>query len=251
MLQQARTGNVSILCHMPDDQHRRAGSLGIPQQPCRAFPHLSHTARRRFQIACVHGLDRIDDQEPRFFMFGLKQDIANLRSGHNQKRISAGPQTAGPHGSLLFRLFAGNIQNLDLFLAETHGHVQQDRGFADTGVAAQQHKAPGNDPPAQHPVKFVDAGFHTADGFGRDAADSPGPGVFGKMDIPLLFRFGFQLFAERVPRSAFRAFPQPGSRHIAAVLADIAYLCLCFSHSSVPLAPAPCFLFQPLSYGKS
>ena len=251
MLQQARTCNVSILCHMPDDQHRRAGSLGIPQQPRRAFPHLSHTARRRFQVTCVHGLDGIDDQEPRFFMIGLKQDIADFRSGHDQKGIRAGSQTPGPHGSLLFRLFAGNIQNFYLFLTKPHGRVQKNRRFTDTGIAAQQYKASGNDAPAQHPVKFMDTGFHTADGSGSHAADSSGPGVFGKMDIALLFRFGFQLFAERVPRPAFRAFPQPGSRHIAAVLADIAYLCLCFSHSSVPLVPAPCFPYQPLSCGKN
>ncbi len=49
VLQHARSGQCSLLGHVPDKNNRRAALLGVARELRRAFAHLRHRARRRLQ----------------------------------------------------------------------------------------------------------------------------------------------------------------------------------------------------------
>ena len=64
------------------------------------------------------------------------------------------------HFQLALTLFAGDVENR-FPLADAPTELQQQRGFADTGCAADQNQRAAHGAAAEHTVKFTDSGRKT------------------------------------------------------------------------------------------
>ena len=118
------------------------------------------------------------------------------------------------HLQLTLALLTRDIENR-LALADTAAELQQQRGFANAGRAADQNQRPTHGTAAEHAVKFTDAcrkpqfllGIQFRDQLGlRDALGA-------RAERSLGF---FRCFHKRVPRAARRALPHPFCRLVAA-----------------------------------
>ena len=85
----------------------------------------------------------------------------------------ADPLGAQPH--LAGRLLAGDHQRRVLGgRRPLLGHVEQQGGLADAGLAGEQHHRAGHQAAAEHPVELGDAGRPGPGRLGVDVGDRPG-----------------------------------------------------------------------------
>ena len=77
------------------------------------------------------------------------------------------PEPLGPEADLRRRFLAGGVQDGP---ADAGGGLEQQRGLADTGLAAEQDQRAGDDPPAQHPIELADRRRETRDSGLTDVA---------------------------------------------------------------------------------
>ncbi len=146
MFKHARTSNGAFFGHMPDDKHSQASGFGDFAQLAGALAHLRDGPSSRFHIGQGHGLDGIDNKQCRFLLGDVLHNRAQVGFGNQQKffRQNGIPcivfvgNTIGTHLDLTFRLFTRNIQNNVIF-GELHRHLQNERTFANTRVATNQH----------------------------------------------------------------------------------------------------------------
>jgi len=71
--------------------------------------------------------------------------------------IAAARQAPGAQRHLRAALFAGDVERGQPQALQGIGGLQQQGGFADAGVAPDQHHRPGDHAAAQHPVQFGNA----------------------------------------------------------------------------------------------
>ena len=74
VLDHAGARDLPVFGDMADQDDGRARALGIADERLRAAAHLRHRAGRRFDHVGPHGLDRIDDDQPRRLAFRQRGD---------------------------------------------------------------------------------------------------------------------------------------------------------------------------------
>ena len=139
-------------------------------------------------------------------------------------------EALSPQRDLLRRFFAADIEDFPVRREMGQG-LQQQGGFADAGIAADQHHTAVHQPAAQHPVEFGDTG-RRARHFARlhlrqllQLARCRQRAVAVLARRRQRFRNGLD---QRVPRAAVRTLALPFGRLSAAFGAGINRFC--FGH---------------------
>ena len=153
----------ALLGHMAHEQKGGVLAFGNPGQGRSALPHLGHGARGATELGVVQGLDAVDDghrwpQGLEFLQhqlqvgFGQQLEISPLSSGDLCSGNFSQPAPAQLH--LLGRFLRTHVEHRG---APSHGAaaLQQQGGFADAGIPAQQHQRARHQPPTQDPIKFA------------------------------------------------------------------------------------------------
>ncbi len=159
MLDRLGAGDLAVLGDMADQQQRRAGCLGIAHQIEAGGAHLGDGAGRRIQRAGPQGLDGIDgDDAGRLAGFQGGQNVFDAGGGAQHQRRIGQVHAGGAHAHLRHRLFAGDIDGVAAILGILAQRLQDDGGFADARVAADQERGTGHQPAAGDAIEFGDAG---------------------------------------------------------------------------------------------
>ena len=105
----------------------------------------------------IHGLDGVDDDDFGLMLFQGRLNRFHADFGKQVYAFGGQFQTLRAQGDLLGGFFAGNVQH---FAALRHfgDGLQQQRGFADAGVAAEQDDRAIDQTAAQYAVEFAHAG---------------------------------------------------------------------------------------------
>ncbi len=101
---------------------------------------LADAAGRRFKSRCPDRLDRVNHHGHRLQGGGLGQDRLQRIFGKDQQVFAGDPQAFTPQTGLRSRLLSGYIQNLTAGSRQGVHRLQQQRGFADTRVPADQNQ---------------------------------------------------------------------------------------------------------------
>lgn len=160
MFQGTRSGDRTVLRDMADQQYRNVKRLRGVDQCARHFAHLGGAAGDAVDVLRNDGLCGIHDRQRRPDLFDQAQYRSQIGGGGQQHvwfdRIDAG----GAHAHLCLRFLAGNIQDdvAVTMIGDLARHIarrfQQQRRFADAGLACDQRHRSGNDAGAQHTVEF-------------------------------------------------------------------------------------------------
>ena len=169
------------------------------------------------------GLNGIDDGDGgRLTLVQGGENIGDVGFGGEQHVGVVEPQALGAQPHLGDGLFAGDINDAGPGAGERGQGLEEEGGFADAGIAANQHAGAGHEAAAGHPVQFGNAGLdagqrgafaaqaHQAGGLALGEARPLGAGNGGRA---LFLNNG-------VPFAAIIAAPGPFGRGAAAGLAD-------------------------------
>jgi len=198
---------------VPNQIQRYAGALGETDQPACALTHLRHTAGRRLQRVGVDGLNRIDDEHGRTHLRGRGQYALDIGFGQQCEIGDRQLEAFCPQSNLGCRFLAADIQRIDLIeSARSCEALQQERGLADPGVAAEQHHRALHETAAEYPVQLPDAGVEARRLLATDVAellDARRSALFGRETLTFVARAGDDGFDDAVPGFAFRALSGP------------------------------------------
>ncbi len=190
-----------------------------------------------------HGLDGVNDHQVRLFpgqdlcdgiQFGLAQETGI---------IPEGTDPVGPQFDLMQRFLAGDIEDPVPGGRYIGRRLQQQGGFADAWVAADQDQRSFDDPPAQDPVQFPETGgkadfpaflyggetdrHPVLTDPGRPSCHAAGPGHFDR------------LLYHGIPGPAGRTLAGPFGGFITAFLTEKGGLFLTRGHRAPPPRPLP------------
>ncbi len=155
MLDDAWSGDLAILGHVADEDHGGARALGEPDQRLRARADLSDGTGSGLDQIGPHCLNGIDDDETRDHPFSERRHDVLDRGLGRQLDLGAGkaePLGTQPH--LRHRLFAGDVDRALPAAGERGRDLDQQRGLADAGVAAEQQYRAAHEAAACDAVEF-------------------------------------------------------------------------------------------------
>ena len=176
VFQHARACNRAVFGNVSDQYHGDAHLFRHARQLGGAFAYLRYGTGGRSDLVGIHGLDGVDNDD---FGLMLLQGCLNRFHADFGKQVYAFGgqfQTLRAQGDLLGRFLAGNVQH---FTALRHfgDGLQQQCGFADAGVAAEQDDRAIDQTAAQYAVEFAHAGRiarHFGGGNGGEGLDGRG-----------------------------------------------------------------------------
>ena len=113
---------------------------------------------RRLELDREDRLDRVDDDERRLEPRDLLEDALDAGFGQQVQRRGADAEAIAAALDLVLGLLARRVEHRADFAREVRGRLQQQRGLADAGLAAEQHQRPGHDAAAEHAIELADAG---------------------------------------------------------------------------------------------
>ena len=223
MLQYSRTGDRTVFGHVSDQYHGDAHLFRHTRQLGGTFAHLRYGTGGGGDLVGIHGLDGVDNDDFGLMLFQGRLNRFHADFGKQVYSFGGQFQTLRAQGDLLGGFLTGNVQH---FAALRHfgDGLQQQCGFADAGVAAEQDDRAVYQTAAQYAVEFAHAGRiarHFGGGNGGEGLD--GRSVRRPRLEAGIFRFGRgQAFLKRVPLAAMRAFTLPfrGSTAAFGALVD-------------------------------
>ena len=195
--------------------------LGKADQRLRRAAHLRHRAGRGFDQVGPHGLDGIDDDQPRRLAFRQRGDDVLDRGFRRQlDRRVAQAQPLGAQAHLGDRFLAGDIDRAVAGPRQRGGGLDQQRRFADAGIARHQQHRAAHEAAAGDAVEFGDAarqarGVMRLAGEPLEREQAALGGLAAGSGGPLGAFLG-----QRVPFAAGLAFALPAGRRRPAVLAN-------------------------------
>ena len=156
VFEHAWAGDGAFLGHVTHQDHGDRALLGEASQLRGALADLGDASGRGFQCFRVHRLNRVDDDD-----FGLQRadrtdDRLKLYLGEQLDRSIHQPEAMRPQRNLLDGFFAGDVEAASR-RTDRRRRLEQQRGLADSGIAAEQDHAACDKTAAEHPVEFVDA----------------------------------------------------------------------------------------------
>ena len=110
VLHDPRAGDDALLGDVSDDQNRQVMRLGELRQPGGAVAYLVDAARRRGRFVREHGLDGVDDEDPRPQRFGLSADMRHGGFGENVDVPVLQAEPLGVHAELAGRFFPRDVE---------------------------------------------------------------------------------------------------------------------------------------------
>ena len=227
VFEHARAGDAALFRDVTNEEDRGAGFLRVTDETRGAFAHLADRPRRRGQRFGPQRLHRIGDQQLRPHLRGLFEDALDAGFGQRAQAIQRQPQPRRAARHLRQRFLAGHVQR-----RQPAGHarqrLQQQCGFTDPRIAADQDHRAFDQTAAEHAVEFTDAGAgarvlvmqHILQRRDLGRIDLAGP-TAAPRSRRCRRRRGFQHdLGERIPRPAFAALPLPFVGLGAAFAAD-------------------------------
>ena len=154
VLQNARPRKAAFLGHVAHDEYRGARFLGKAHNRARTLPHLRHTARGAGAVLGDHGLDGVDDEHVGLQTAAFLQHAFHVVFREHVERILRHADARRAHFDLMSAFFAADIEHAAL-LAETSGHLQKQRAFADARIAADENGAAWHQTASQHAVQLL------------------------------------------------------------------------------------------------
>ena len=142
-----------FLVDVADDEDGHVFVLRVLHQAHRTFLDLRRAAGRGGQVAFVDRLDRVHDQDIGREQLGLADDLLHVGLREDVQVGRGDMQARRAQLDLAQGFLAGYIEH-----ARGFAHLQQERGFADARLAADQHKRAVHRAAAQHAVELADAG---------------------------------------------------------------------------------------------
>ena len=139
VLQQHGAGDAPFLGDVSDEHHGYAVFLGIVDADLRRGAHLRGRARPAFGLRSAHGLHAVHDDQA--VILRQRQGVVDDRVTADVEPVVKDPQPFGAQPQLRRRLFAGDIEHAPPRRRNVTADLQQQRRFADAGLAAQQHDA--------------------------------------------------------------------------------------------------------------
>ena len=185
------------------------------------MPDPCHGAGRAARSHEPHRLDRIDHHQRRVAGRGQAgSDVAQVDCGGELERRVLDAEAAGAQPGLLDGFLAGDVADAPSGARQSGSRLQQQRGFADAGVAADQDRRGRHQPSAQHAIQFGDAGGAARRRFGTagqiDECEAPaGAALGGRAGAR-----GDRLLDDAVPLFAGFAAAGPFRADRAAALTD-------------------------------
>ena len=186
-------------------------------------PNLADRTGRGLETVGPHGLDGIDDHEIRLGRFQRREDLAEICFGCEIDRAFGDLQPLGALLDLGGRLLAGDIDRLHTIAGEPRGDLEQERRFADAGIAADQRGRGWHDAATEDAVELLhthhDSGRRFGLGIQSDEFGLAGPlrARLGRGEAARRAADG--LLNQRVPLATARAFAAPFGVNFATGLA--------------------------------
>ena len=239
MLEHLRAGDAALLVDVADNECRIAAVLGRAHDAHRALAHLTDAAGRRGRLGVVHSLNGIYDQDGRLQVVDRGENGVQVRFRQHIDAAVINAEALRTHFQLALALFARDVKDRFL-LADAAAELQQQRGFANAGRAADQNQRAAHGAAAEHAVKFPDPCGKSQFFLGVQFRDQ-----FWLCDTFCARaerHFGFfRRLDQRVPCAACRALPHPFCRLIAAFGAIKNGFCtrFCF-HVTIPVCGRDC-----------
>ena len=228
VFQDLGTGNGAVFGNMADNQHGDVALFGIFEQHGSALADLADAAGRGLDPLGIEGLDRVDHNDPGGGLGQPRDDVLERGLAEQQTLFILNADPVGAHFDLLGALLAGNVENGHP--GQTYGHLKGQRGFTDTGLAAEQHERSGDKSAAEHAIEFVveqvDAlnGTLAHFGYGNRPVTVAGcaepEGVIGREGVTLGCN---ELFGIGIPCSTGGAFADPLGRFVTTGGTEVAF----------------------------
>ena len=159
VLDDAGAGDLALLGDMADKDDGGAAPLGEGDQLMRAGADLRDGTGRGLDLVGPERLDRIDDGDIRALGVERGQDVAQRRLGAQPHRRIAKAKALRAHADLGAGFLARDVDGLLAGPREGGCGLQQQRRFADAGIAADKDRRSGHEATAQHAVQFGNARF--------------------------------------------------------------------------------------------
>ena len=116
----------------PDRLAKRISAWALPRT-CVTVPGAE------FDRVGPHGLDRVDNRQPRRFAVPERRDdVLDAGLGRELDRRVGQAQPICPQTHLRDRLFAGNVDGAFACTRERRGSLDEERRFTDARIAADQ-----------------------------------------------------------------------------------------------------------------
>src|SRR5688572_387264 len=223
MLKYFRTRQASIFRDVAHQDGWHVLALGGEEELCRRFPDLPDAARRRLELGRPHRLHRVHDDERRLEARDFLQDPLDACFGQQIEGRLPHAETVAAALHLMFGFLARRVEHGADVAREVGGRLEQQRGLADAGLAAEQDQRTGNDAAAEHAIELLDAareplGLRRLD-FAVELCRARGAELRVAVSRSLGSRFRGTLLDQRIPRAAVGASAHPLRGLRAALLA--------------------------------
>ena len=222
VLDHARSCDLAVLGDMADQNDGGAGTLGKTDERLRRAAHLRDRAGRGFDRVGPHGLDRVDDDQARRLALAQRgDDVLDRGFGRKLDRRFRQPEAFRAQPHLRDRFFARNVDGAVSGLRQRGRGLDQQRRFADAGIARHQQHRAAHEAAAGDAVEFGHAGRETGRlvRFARERLERKHAAFPRRAagDRPV---GGGAFLGDRVPLAAGVALALPAPIGGAAVLAD-------------------------------
>ena len=157
MLEHFGSGYVTLLVDVAYDEGGKAVRFSAAHYRHSALTHLAHAAGRGTDFGVKHGLYGVYNYNCGFEVFGCGQNLADLSFREHINVTLGDTQPLGAHFDLPAALLTRNIQHA-LTSAYEPAELQQQRGFANTGCAANQYYAAAHSAAAEYSVQLTNTG---------------------------------------------------------------------------------------------
>ena len=212
VLEHPRTGQAALLGHVADEQDGDAAPLGLLHEAVGALTDLRDRARRRAQLRVDHRLDGVDDDRGRTNLVEGGDDGRQDALGHEPQAGRQGTEPLGPRPHLLLALLGRDVEHRLPRGRPLGQGLQQERGLADAGLAAQEGDRARHEPSAQDPVELGHAGGPSLAAAHVDLEDGHGPvRRHEPVDRPARWTDDLDLLHKGVPAAARRGSDRPTS----------------------------------------
>ena len=157
VLEHLGPGDDALLGDVADENDGEAARLRQADQRLRAAAHLRDRAGRAFEVAHIHGLDRIDDHHlgPGGHV-ERGDDIAHVRHRGERDIGAFEAEAPGAQADLVHRLLPRDVGRPGARAGHGRRGLEQECGLADAGVATHQDGRAGHQAAARDPVELRD-----------------------------------------------------------------------------------------------
>ena len=159
VLQQTRARDGAVLGDVADQERGHAAVLGGADQGAGHLPDLGDAAGGAVDLRGGDRLHGVQDQQGGFHLVQMAQHRGQVGLRRQVQVVADRPDAVGAQAYLARRLLARDIQRAVVVARRLGGHVQQQRGLPDAGLAREEHDRARYQTAAEHAVQLRNAGL--------------------------------------------------------------------------------------------